>query len=98
MSFPWGPDSNTYAVLKSKVALKLYKNFKEAGKGIKYGGPLLGARGNVFMMFWDWDSGEVVRRIDVEVCVSYFCACIYSYICAHLCRSTGHQIILSLLL
>ncbi|KAE9402636.1 Coatomer, beta' subunit [Gymnopus androsaceus JB14] len=66
ISFAWGPDSNTYAVLESKVALKLYKNFKEAGKGMKglgswgmdalYGGPLLAARGN----------GFVVRRIDVD--------------------------------
>lgn len=97
VSFAWGPDSNTYAVLESKVALKLYKNFKEAGKGMKglgswgmdalYGGPLLGARGNGFVMFWDWDSGEVVRRIDVdakEVRVSRFCLYIYSYILAGL--------------
>jgi len=27
---------------------------------------LLGARGTGFVMFWDWDSGENVRRIDVE--------------------------------
>ena len=31
-----------------------------------HGGTLLGARGNGFVMFWDWESGEIVRRIDVE--------------------------------
>ena len=29
-------------------------------------GTLLGVRGNGFVMFWDWESGEIVRRIDVE--------------------------------
>ncbi len=28
-SFAWAPDSNTYAVLESKVKLKLFKIFKE---------------------------------------------------------------------
>ncbi|KAJ2912197.1 hypothetical protein MD484_g8213, partial [Candolleomyces efflorescens] len=82
ISFAWAPDSNTYAVLESKVKLKLYKNFREktggAGSGAAmkgagswaveqvYGGPLLGARGNGFVVFWDWESGEIVRRIDVD--------------------------------
>lgn len=100
-SFAWGPDSNTYAVLESKVNLKLFKNFKEkpgvsriclffllfstsplltfclcTSKVIKgtgswgmdalYGGPLLGARGNGFVIFWDWETGEIVRRVDVD--------------------------------
>ncbi|KAF7432578.1 hypothetical protein PC9H_004520 [Pleurotus ostreatus] len=77
ISFAWAPDSNTYAVLESKVKLKVYKNFKERGgvgmKGVGswsmdalHGGTLLGARGAGFVMFWDWDSGEIVRRIDVD--------------------------------
>jgi Coatomer WD associated region len=38
-----------------------------------HGGTLLGARGTGFVMFWDWESGEIVRRIDVEAKnVSYF--------------------------
>ncbi|KAJ3758110.1 coatomer WD associated region-domain-containing protein [Lentinula raphanica] len=75
-SFAWGPDSNTYAVLESKVNLKLFKNFKEKPGVIKgtgswgmdalYGGPLLSARGNGFVIFWDWETGEIVRRIDVD--------------------------------
>ncbi|EAU82527.2 coatomer beta' subunit [Coprinopsis cinerea okayama7 len=79
VSFAWAPDSSTYAVLESKVKLKLFKNFKEktgAGGIMKgagswaleqvYGGPVLGARGNGFVIFWDWESGEVVRRVDVD--------------------------------
>jgi len=77
ISFAWAPDSNTYAVLESRTKLKVYKNFKERpGGGMKgvgawsmdgvYGGTLLAARGNGFVMFWDWESGEIVRRIDVD--------------------------------
>jgi coatomer subunit beta' len=32
-----------------------------------HGETLLGARGTGFVMFWDWESGEIVRRIYVEV-------------------------------
>ncbi|KAG7447824.1 coatomer protein [Guyanagaster necrorhizus] len=77
ISFAWAPDSNTYAVLENKVKLRVYKNFRERGgagmKGVGswsmdgiHGGTLLGARGSGFVMFWDWESGEIVRRIDVE--------------------------------
>ena len=77
LSFAWAGDSNTYAVPESKLKLKVYKNFKErGGAGMKgsgswsidglHGGPLLGARGKGFVVFWDWESGEIVRRIDVD--------------------------------
>ena len=77
LAFAWAGDSNTYAVLESKLKLRIYKNFKErGGAGMKgsgswsidglHGGPLLGARGKGFVVFWDWESGEIVRRIDVD--------------------------------
>ena len=77
VSFAWAPDSNTYAVLENKVKVRVYKNFRErGGAGMKgagswsidglHGGTLLGARGAGFVMFWDWETGEIVRRIDVE--------------------------------
>ena len=77
ISFAWAPDSNTYAVLESKVKLRVYKNFRERGgagmKGVGswsmdgvHGGTLLGARGAGFVIFWDWETGEIVRRIDVD--------------------------------
>ena len=31
-----------------------------------HGGVLLGARSSSFVIFWDWETGEIVRRIDVE--------------------------------
>jgi len=77
ISFAWAPDSNTYAVLENKAKLRMYKNFKEKtgalmksagnwGLEAVYGGTLLGARGAGFVVFWDWESGEIVRRIDVD--------------------------------
>ncbi|EKM79756.1 hypothetical protein AGABI1DRAFT_127441 [Agaricus bisporus var. burnettii JB137-S8] len=78
LSFAWAPDSNTYAVLETKTKLKIFKNFKErTGAGVMKGagsftmdglhpGPVLGARGPGYVMFWDWETGEIVRRIDVD--------------------------------
>ena len=77
ISFAWAPDSNTYAVLESRAKLRVYKNFRERpGAGMKgvgswsmeglHGGTLLGARGAGFVMFWDWETGEIVRRIEVD--------------------------------
>ena len=76
-SFAWAGDSNTYAVLEGRMKIRLYKNFRErTGAGMKgsgswgieglHGGTLLAARGNGFVVFWDWESGEIVRRIDVD--------------------------------
>ena len=31
-----------------------------------HGGPLLAAHVASFVVFWHWESGEIVRRIDVE--------------------------------
>ncbi|KAF9554871.1 coatomer protein [Agrocybe pediades] len=77
IGFAWAPDSNTYAVLESRVRLRVYRNFKERpGVGMKgagswsvdaiFGGPVLGAKGSGFVVFWDWETGEVVRRIEVD--------------------------------
>ncbi|KAL6307108.1 coatomer beta [Sparassis latifolia] len=76
-AFAWAGDSNTYAVLEGKTKVRVYKNFRErGGAGIKgvgswtidglYGGTLLAARGSGFVLFWDWETGEVVRRIEVD--------------------------------
>ena len=80
-SFAWAADSNTYAVAESKTKIKVYKNFKEksgAGwsglrglggwtiEGGVFGGTLLAVIGSGFVIFWDWETGEVVRRIEVE--------------------------------
>ncbi|KAH7343226.1 coatomer protein [Rhizoctonia solani] len=77
-AFAWAEDSNTYAVLEGKQRVKVYKNFKEKpGSGLKglggwaidglHGGTLLSARsGAGFVVFWDWESGEIVRRIEAD--------------------------------
>ncbi|TFY68559.1 hypothetical protein EVJ58_g935 [Rhodofomes roseus] len=76
-SFAWAGDSNTYAVLEGRMKVRVYKNFRErGGAGMKgagswsidalHGGTLLAARGSGFVVFWDWESGEVVRRIEVD--------------------------------
>lgn len=76
-SFAWALDSNTYAVQEGKSRVRVYRNFKERAGLIKSGtagwavdglsgGVLLGARGNGFVIFWDWETGKVVRRIEVD--------------------------------
>ena len=61
----------------TKVKLKVYKSFRERpGTGTNgsgswsmeslHGGTLLDAKGSGFVMFWNCESGEIVRRIEVE--------------------------------
>ncbi|KAI8369331.1 coatomer WD associated region-domain-containing protein [Radiomyces spectabilis] len=73
--FVWAADSNMYAVRESTSKVKIFKNFKErvgllpklnySAEGI-FGGTLLGVRSTSFLNFYDWETGAVVRRIDVE--------------------------------
>jgi coatomer subunit beta' len=78
-SFAWADDSSTYAVQEGRLKIRVFRNFRErkdgggALKGVGafaleglHGGPLLGARAGGFVVFWDWETGEIVRRVDVE--------------------------------
>ncbi|GAA5930151.1 hypothetical protein JCM1841_000477, partial [Sporobolomyces salmonicolor] len=74
VGFAWALDSNTYAFREASSKIKVYRNFKErpglvqAGyttDGI-YGGTLLGVKGMGFVVFYDWETGAIVRRIEVE--------------------------------
>ncbi|KAL7424314.1 Coatomer subunit beta' [Cryptotrichosporon argae] len=75
-SFAWATDSNTYAVQESKSKLRVFRSFKERPNLLKspgsfaiegiHGGALLAARGGGSVVFWDWESGAVVRRIEVD--------------------------------
>lgn len=76
-SFAWATDSNTYAVQESKSRIKVYRSFKERPNLLRlgsggiivdgiYGGTLLAAKGNGFVIFWDWETGAIVRRIEVD--------------------------------
>ncbi|KAK9485825.1 coatomer WD associated region-domain-containing protein [Lipomyces starkeyi] len=70
----WAQDSNMYAVQESTTSIKVYKNFKEMAighiqfnynaEGI-FGGTLLGVKGSDWVGLYDWDTGLLVRRIDV---------------------------------
>lgn len=73
--FVWAQDSNEFAVRDFSSQVKVFKNFKERPLGhvdIQYsvnklfGGTLLGAKGDGFVAFYDWDTGKLVRRVDVD--------------------------------
>lgn len=72
----WASDSNMYAVRESTTRVKVFKSFKEktgllphklgyTAEAI-FGGGLLGVRSKNFLIFYDWETGVLVRRIDVE--------------------------------
>lgn len=74
VGFAWAADSNTYAVREAGPNVRVYRNFKERAGLVKigyttdglYGGTLLGVKGMGFVVFYDWETGAIVRRIDVE--------------------------------
>ena len=73
LEFVWAPDSNEYAVRESGSKVKTFKAFKERhiltiGYTAEciYGGHLIGVKSTNFLCFYDWDSGKLVRRINVQ--------------------------------
>lgn len=76
-SFAWHPDSNSFAVRQTVGGrIQFFKQFKEksgffqnlpnTGVDAVFGGALLGGIGNGFVCFWDWETGALARRIDVD--------------------------------
>ncbi|XP_050693669.1 coatomer subunit beta'-like isoform X4 [Eriocheir sinensis] len=74
LEFVWALDSSEYAIRESNFSVKLFKNFKEK-KAFKpdfgcegiYGGYLLGCRSSTTgLAFYDWESQELVRRIEIQ--------------------------------
>lgn len=71
MSFCWGLENGSYAILESPSTVKLFKMFKERAT-IKlpepaeqvFSGPVLGVRTSAAIYFFDWTTMNVVRRID----------------------------------
>ncbi|KAL1494880.1 hypothetical protein ABEB36_010396 [Hypothenemus hampei] len=71
--FVWAQDSSEYAIRESGPTIKIFKNFKEkkqfkseaSADGI-YGGHLLGVKSVAGLSFYDWDSLELVRRIEIQ--------------------------------
>ncbi|PWZ03410.1 hypothetical protein BCV70DRAFT_184348 [Testicularia cyperi] len=74
LGFAWASDSNTYAVHEGGSKVKVFRNFKERAGLLTLaynvdaiaGGALLAALGTGFVCFYDWETGALVRRVDVE--------------------------------
>lgn len=71
--FVWAMESSEYAIRESSGAVKLFRNFKERksftpeyGAENIYGGYMLGVRTSTGLAFYDWESLELVRRIEVQ--------------------------------
>ena len=76
LDFVWsGCGTGDYAIRESTSRVKIFKNFKEAqvvkpatssAEGL-FGGQLVGVKGgDSAVLFYDWDSGVFVRKIDVS--------------------------------
>lgn len=73
--FAWGSKDNDkdYAIRESNISVKIFRNFKEkASLNVGFqadglsGGVLLGVKGQGGIGLFDWESGNLVRRIEVE--------------------------------
>ncbi|KAM7434521.1 Coatomer subunit beta' [Porites harrisoni] len=70
--FVWASDSSEYAI-RDGNKIKIFKNFKER-KSFKpeygaeniYGGHLLGVKSVSGLGFFDWESTDLVRRIEIQ--------------------------------
>lgn len=75
LDFVWALDSNFFATRESSSSVKIFKNFKEKTSGgidlvysadKIFGGALLTVKSEGFVSLYDWETGVLVRRIDVE--------------------------------
>lgn len=76
LDFTWGSkeNSNDYAIRESTTSVKIFKNFVEKAGGLDVGfqaeglsgGVLLGVKGQGGIGFFDWQTGGLVRRIEVD--------------------------------
>ena len=76
LDFVWASreNSNDFAIRESAMSVKVYKNFVEMSGGLDVGfqadglmgGILLGVTGQGGVSFFDWATGGLVRRIEVE--------------------------------
>ena len=65
-------DSSEYAVRENASTIKLFKNFKEKktfkpdfGAEAIFGGHFLGVKSPSGLAFYDWESQELIRRIEI---------------------------------
>lgn len=71
--FVWATESSEYAIREKSGVVRLFRNFKERknftpeyGAENIYGGYLLGVRTSSGLAFYDWETLELVRRIEVQ--------------------------------
>lgn len=73
LEFVWAHDSSQYAIREGNNKVKIFKNFKEkkafkpdfGSEGI-FGGFLLGVKSNSGLAFYEWDSADLIRRIEIQ--------------------------------
>mmetsp|Transcript_5126 Transcript_5126/g.11478 ORF Transcript_5126/g.11478 Transcript_5126/m.11478 type:complete len:941 (+) Transcript_5126:66-2888(+) len=76
LDFAWsGSGTGDYAIRESTACIKIFKNFKESrsfqpatasAEGL-FGGHMVGVKGgDEAVLFYDWETGEFVRKIDVN--------------------------------
>lgn len=71
--FVWAQDSSEYAIRESGSTIRIFKNFKEkknfksdfGAEGI-FGGYLLGVKSVSGLAFYDWETLELIRRIEIQ--------------------------------
>ncbi|KAH3783877.1 hypothetical protein DPMN_161827, partial [Dreissena polymorpha] len=71
--FVWSNDSSVYAIREGNSMVKIFKNFKELKtfkpdfgcEGI-HGGNMLGVRSVSGLAFYDWETTDLVRRIEIS--------------------------------
>ena len=70
--FVWALDSSEYAIRENSTTVKIFKNFKEKtsfkpefGAEAIYGGFMLGVKTNAGLTFYEWDTLELIRRIEI---------------------------------
>lgn len=71
--FVWALESNEYAIRENNGTVRLFRNFKERksftpeyGAESIYGGYLFGVKTSSGLAFYDWETLQLVRRIEVQ--------------------------------
>lgn len=73
LDFVWsGSGTGDYCIRESSNTIKIFKNFKEfqtivpatASADDLFGGHVIGVKGSDGVLFYDWDSGEFIRKIE----------------------------------
>lgn len=76
LEFAWNTNdftnNCTFAIKENPMSVKIYKNFQESSLELVYQaekifpGHLLGIKSYGCISFYDWESGKLVRRVDID--------------------------------